>query len=109
MNYNVRSVYSWASFLEFITQLRCQVSDFQSSAFVSNLNTFAGKAQIVAYFLKTKPVEADKQPLPGNGPYTRSRGTFHVRCDARNRRAVFSMTALRSLLCNGAVTTFLQQ
>jgi hypothetical protein len=36
---------------------------------------------IVAYLLKAKTVEAEKQPLLGYGPYTRSRGTRHVRCD----------------------------
>jgi hypothetical protein len=36
---------------------------------------------IVAYMLKGRTVEAEKQPLLGNGPYTRSRGTSQVRCD----------------------------
>jgi hypothetical protein len=31
---------------------------------------------IVAYLLKARTVEAEKQPFLGNGPYTRSRGLF---------------------------------
>jgi hypothetical protein len=47
---------------------------------------------IVVYLLKARTVEAEKQPLLGNGPYTRSRGTRHVCCEARNnRRNVISM------------------
>jgi hypothetical protein len=38
---------------------------------------------IVAYWLKARKVEAKNQPLLGNSPYTRSRGTRHVRCDVR--------------------------
>jgi hypothetical protein len=34
--------------------------------------------QIVAYLLKARTVEAEKQPLLGNGPYTRSRGKRHA-------------------------------
>jgi hypothetical protein len=33
------------------------------------------------HFLKARAVEADKQPLLGNGPYPCSRGMRHVRCD----------------------------
>jgi hypothetical protein len=36
---------------------------------------------IVAYLLKARTVEAEKRPLLGNGPYTRSRGTRCVGCD----------------------------
>jgi hypothetical protein len=36
---------------------------------------------IVAYLLKARTVEAERQPLLGNDPYTRSRGKLHVRCD----------------------------
>jgi hypothetical protein len=36
---------------------------------------------IVLYLLKERTVVAEKQPLLGNGPYTRSRGTRHVPCD----------------------------
>jgi hypothetical protein len=35
---------------------------------------------IVVYLLKARTVEAEKQPLLGNGPYTRSIGTRHVLC-----------------------------
>jgi hypothetical protein len=35
----------------------------------------------VTYLLKTRTVEAEKQPLLGNGPYTCSRGMRHIRCD----------------------------
>jgi hypothetical protein len=52
---------------------------------------------IVAYLLEANTVDAGKQPLLGNGQYTRSRGTRHVCCDImytvtshNNRRAVFS-------------------
>jgi hypothetical protein len=34
----------------------------------------------VAYMPKARTVAADKQPLLGNGPYTRSRETRHVLC-----------------------------
>jgi hypothetical protein len=40
-----------------------------------------GEVHIVAYLLKERAVEAEKQPLLGNGLYTRSRGTLHLRCD----------------------------
>jgi hypothetical protein len=36
---------------------------------------------IVAYLPKARTVEVDKQPLLGDGPYTRSREMRHVRCD----------------------------
>jgi hypothetical protein len=36
---------------------------------------------IVAYLLEARTVEAEKQPLLDNGPYTCNRGTRHVRCD----------------------------
>jgi hypothetical protein len=35
----------------------------------------------MAYLFKARTVEAKKQPLLGNVPYTRSRGTRHVRCN----------------------------
>jgi hypothetical protein len=35
----------------------------------------------VLYLLKARTVETEKQPLLGIGPYTRIRGTRHVRCD----------------------------
>jgi hypothetical protein len=35
----------------------------------------------VAYSFKAITVEAEKNTLLGNGPYTRSSGTCHVRCD----------------------------
>jgi hypothetical protein len=35
----------------------------------------------MAYLLKAGIVEAEKQPLLGNGPYARSRGKRQVRCD----------------------------
>jgi hypothetical protein len=35
----------------------------------------------VAYLLKARTVEAEKQPLLCNSPYARSRGTRHVLCD----------------------------
>jgi hypothetical protein len=35
----------------------------------------------LTYLLKARTVEAEKQPVLANGPYTRSRGTRHVRCD----------------------------
>jgi hypothetical protein len=35
----------------------------------------------VAYLLKARTVEAEKQPLLGNGLYTCSRGTHHIHCD----------------------------
>jgi hypothetical protein len=68
----------------------------------------------VAYLLKARTVEAEKQPLTGNGPYTRSKGTRHVRCDVTvNRRSdasgVFCGFAPRSLLRNCAPNTFLHQ
>jgi hypothetical protein len=37
------------------------------------------------YLFKARIPEAEKQPLLGNGPYTRSRGTRHVRCDVRQK------------------------
>jgi hypothetical protein len=39
------------------------------------------KIGIVAYLLKPRTVEAEKQPLLGNGPYTRSKEMRHVRYD----------------------------
>jgi hypothetical protein len=36
---------------------------------------------IMACLLKERTVEAEKQPLQGNGPYTRGREKHHVRCD----------------------------
>jgi hypothetical protein len=36
---------------------------------------------IVAYLLKAGTVEAEQQPLLGNGPYTLSREMRHVRYD----------------------------
>jgi hypothetical protein len=36
---------------------------------------------IVAYLFKAKTVDAEKQLLLRNGPYTRSRGMRHVRRD----------------------------
>jgi hypothetical protein len=35
----------------------------------------------VVCLLKARTLEAEKQPLLGNGPYTRNRGTRQVRCD----------------------------
>jgi hypothetical protein len=43
------------------------------------------RCYIVAYLLKVEIVEAEKQPLLGNDPYTRSRGTRHVRCDVKQQ------------------------
>jgi hypothetical protein len=35
----------------------------------------------VAYLLKARTVEAEKQPLLGNGLYMCSRGMHHIHCD----------------------------
>jgi hypothetical protein len=40
----------------------------------------------VAYLLKARTVEAEKQPLLSNGPYTRSSGTCHVRRDVTQQK-----------------------
>jgi hypothetical protein len=40
-----------------------------------------GRQNFVAHLLKARTVEADKQPLLGNGPYTRSGGTDYIHCD----------------------------
>jgi hypothetical protein len=55
---------------------------------------------IVAYLLKPRTVEVEKQQLLGNGPYTRNRGTRHVRCDVTqqykiccNRRSLWIRAA----------------
>jgi hypothetical protein len=39
------------------------------------------RKHIVAYLLKASTVEAEKQPLLGNGPCIRSREMRHIRCD----------------------------
>jgi hypothetical protein len=39
----------------------------------------------VAYLLKARTVASEKQPLLGNDPYTRSRGTREVRCDIKQQ------------------------
>jgi hypothetical protein len=58
------------------------------------------KAQIhiVAYFLKARTVETEKQLLLGNDPYTRSRGTRHACCDVTQvvLEAAFSVGPCRS-------------
>jgi hypothetical protein len=36
---------------------------------------------IEAYLFKARTVQAEKQPLVGNGPHTSSRGTHHVHYD----------------------------
>jgi hypothetical protein len=36
---------------------------------------------IVTFLLKARTVEAKKQPLLGNVPYTRSGSTRHIRCN----------------------------
>jgi hypothetical protein len=63
--------------------LKCRVPRLMVIVFYKNL-----RQNIVAHLLKARTVEAEKQPMLINGPYTRSRGC----CDARNnRRAVFSV------------------
>jgi hypothetical protein len=44
----------------------------------SATNRLSYGTAFVAYLLKARTVEAEKQPLLDNGPYTRSRGTRHV-------------------------------
>jgi hypothetical protein len=44
-------------------------------------NFMSYRVHIVAYLLKARTVEAEKEQLLGNGLYTCSRGTPHVRCD----------------------------
>jgi hypothetical protein len=41
---------------------------------------------IVAYLLKARTVEAEKQLLLGNGPYTRNRRAHHLRCDITQQK-----------------------
>jgi hypothetical protein len=68
---------------------------------------------IVAYLLKARTVEAEKQPLLGNNSYKRSRGKRHVRYDVtQQKRGVAGGVLCRSapgLLRNSAVNTSLQQ
>jgi hypothetical protein len=40
----------------------------------------------VAYLLKERTVEAEKQPLLDNGPYKRSKGTRYIRCDMTQQK-----------------------
>jgi hypothetical protein len=66
------------------------------------------------YLLTARTVEAEKQPLLDNDPYTRSRELFTYAVTSRNnRRGVASgglcESALRLLLSNCAVNTFLQK
>jgi hypothetical protein len=46
-----------------------------------NVLKLSDSIYIAAYLLKARTAEVEKQPLLGNGPYTRSRGMRHVRCD----------------------------
>jgi hypothetical protein len=72
---------------------------------------------IVAYLLKARTVEAEKQPLLGNGPYTRSRGTRHVCCDVTQqykrcckRRSLWVRTALvATQLCGKPISAAVNQ
>jgi hypothetical protein len=71
----------------------------------------------VAYLLKARAVEAEKQPLLGNGSYTRSIGTRHVRCDITQqwkrcckRRSLWVHGALiATQLCDKHITAALNQ
>jgi hypothetical protein len=48
MTYNGHSVTRWPSYVKFIASLRCQTSEFQSSAFGSKLATILGEMQMAA-------------------------------------------------------------
>jgi hypothetical protein len=79
--------------------------NIRSSRFIESIYNIA------VYLLQARIVEAEKQSLLGNGPYTSSGGTRHVLCDVMHRRGTASgflcRSSPRSLLCNCVVNTSL--
>jgi hypothetical protein len=54
---------------------------------------------IVVYLLNSRIMEAEEQPLLGNGPYTRSRKTRHISCDIEEvLQATYSVDPRRAKL-----------
>jgi hypothetical protein len=60
----------------------------QVGTLVTNPTYWFTVHDIVAYFPEARTVEAEQQPLLGNGPYTRRRGTRYVRCDVTQQQNI---------------------
>jgi hypothetical protein len=78
------SCYFCPQIIQFIVYFSCSSNKWFTFYLVFTLNRTCEEwipYSNVAYLLKARIVEAEKQSLLGNGPYTRSRGKRHVRFD----------------------------